>query len=956
VPWLDRITSRSMPGLSAIDLVFERGTDLYQARQMVQERMTQAKALPNVGTPPVMVQPEASTGRVAMISLRSTEVSAVQMSVLARWQIRPRLMSVPGVANVSIWGQQDRQLQVHPDPERLHERGVTLTQLIETTGNALWVSPLSFVEASTPGTGGFVETPNQRLGVQHVSPISTPDQLADVALESQTPAAGRIGDVADVVEDHPILIGDAADHGGPGLMLVVEKLPGASTSTVTRDVETAMAAMRPGLSGITVDTHVYRPASYLGSALRHLGVAGLLGLALLLVVLGLLTRSWRAALVCAVAVPLPLVAAAWVLQLRGQTLTTMTAVGLAVALAAVVDDAVTDVHVVGAGTSEPDGLVRALVSSRGPLVYGTLVALLATAPLLAVGGVPGAFLTPAVTTFLLALGISLLVALTVTPALIVLLYGVGRGQPVREPAAHRWAASVVDRFVAPSLGRPVRAGIAVTALAALALPLLATGTAGHLLPEEQDRNVLVRLEAAPGTSLPEMDRVSALVSGEIRRLPGVAAVGSHSGRAVVGDEVVDVNAAELWVRLDPDTDAVRALSAVRALVREYPGLRSRVRTYADDQVSAADTSTPGDLVVRVYGQDMATLRETAERVSQVMATVPGVLTPTVQPQASEPTVQLQVDLAAAQRHGLRPGDVRREASTLVSGLVVGSLYEQQKIFDVVVWGGPADRQDVRGLEDLAIDTPSGEPVRLGDVATVRIAPAPAVITHDAVSRSLDVTATLRGRDVGDVSAELTGRLRGLAMPLEYRAEVLGDAAQRQDSARRVALVALAAAVAVLLLLQAALRSWRGAALLVVLLPLAGAGVLLVAPALGGPVSVGPLAALVAVLALATRQSLVLLRRAAELRDSAPDAATAVRQATSRTAGPVLVTALATAAALVPVLLLGPTAGLEALHPLAVSLLAGLGTSVVVVLFVVPALYLALAAPRGNGPSLKEVEP
>ena len=193
IPWVQSIRSRSMPGLSAIDLQFEPGTDLLAARQLTQERMSQAKALPNVGTPPMMIQPKSSTSRIAMIAMRSDTVSEIQMSVLARWQIRPRLMSIPGVANVSVWGMRDRQLQVQVDPQRLQTHKVSLTQLIESTGNALWVSPLSFVEASTPGTGGFVETPNQRLGVQHIQPIATPDQLANVAVEgTQTPLRSQV--------------------------------------------------------------------------------------------------------------------------------------------------------------------------------------------------------------------------------------------------------------------------------------------------------------------------------------------------------------------------------------------------------------------------------------------------------------------------------------------------------------------------------------------------------------------------------------------------------------------------------------------------------------------------------------------------------------------------------------------------------------------------------------------
>ena len=343
IPWVEHIRSQSMPGLSAIDLQFEPGTDLLAARQLTQERMSQAKALPNVGTPPIMIQPKSSTSRIAMVAIRSDSVSEMQMSVLARWQIRPRLMSIPGVANVSIWGMRDRQLQVQVDPQRLQSRKVTLTQLIETTGNALWVSPLSFVEASTPGTGGFVETPNQRLGVQHIQPISTPAQLANVAVEGTKAAPLRIGDVAKVTEDHQPLIGDASLDGAPSLMMVVERFPNANTAQVSHDVDEALDAMAPGLSGINLDANVFRPASYMTTALHHLGLAGLIGAGLFLVAVGVLFISWRAVLIPLVAVPLSLASAAWVLHLRGETLTTMTLLGLTAATAVVVDDVVGDV-------------------------------------------------------------------------------------------------------------------------------------------------------------------------------------------------------------------------------------------------------------------------------------------------------------------------------------------------------------------------------------------------------------------------------------------------------------------------------------------------------------------------------------------------------------------------------------------------------------------------------------
>src|SRR5689334_12354517 len=249
VPWLKSIASKSAPGLSSILMTFDPGTDLVRARQMVTERMAQAFALPHVSKPPTMLQPLSSTGRVMMVGLSSKDVSLIQMGVLARWTIAPRLMGVPGVANVAIWGQRDRQLQVQVDPQRLKDQKVSLLQVLETTGNALWVSSLSFVEASTPGTGGFIDTAQQRLGIRHISPITTAEGLAQVPIEE---TSLHLGDVATVVEDHQPLIGDALTNNGPSILLVVEKFPGANTLEVTQGVEEALAAMQPGLTGVTI--------------------------------------------------------------------------------------------------------------------------------------------------------------------------------------------------------------------------------------------------------------------------------------------------------------------------------------------------------------------------------------------------------------------------------------------------------------------------------------------------------------------------------------------------------------------------------------------------------------------------------------------------------------------------------------------------------------------------------
>jgi Cu/Ag efflux pump CusA len=961
VPWLATIHSRSQPGLSAIDLIFDDGTDVQAARQMVQERLTQAHALPNVGSPPVMVPTAATAARVAMVGLSSRTLSPVELSVLARWRVRPKLMGVPGVADISIFGQRDRQLQVRVDPARLNRDKVSLNQVIQTTGNALWVSPLTFVEASTPGTGGFVESGNQRLAIQHISPISTPQQLAAVPVEG-APNRLRLGDVAEVVEDHQPLIGDVPAAGAPGLVLVVQKTPGADTLAVTRGIEKALDEMRPGMSGVAIDTQVYRPASYLETALRTLGLALAIGLLLMLTVMALL-GAWRAAVLAAVTVPLSVIGAAGILSWTGAQLTTMTVLGLAVAAVFAVDDAVLAGDAASRpGTSRADVAGR-ILHSRAAVGVAAVIVALAGLPLLALGALPRAFLAPALTALVVGLAVSTLVGLTLTPVVARLLApstrravddgaAFGRGPLSRlvAPITRRTVSSRPPRWIPAA----VAAGVLALAGAVAALPQLGQG---HLLPTLADRDLLVRLDAAPATSLPEMDRITGRVAADLRSLPGVAAVGSHVGRAVASDQIVDVNAADVWLRLSDGADRARTETAVRSLLHGYPGLATHVGDYTGGLLDQAGRGN--DLVVRVYGDDLTQLRRQAEAVKTALGSVAGVVAPRVDPVVSQPTVDVQVDLAVARAHGLKPGDVRRDATTLTSGLIAGNLYEQSKVFDVVVLGTPAARASLQALRGLGIDSPDGTQVALGDVASVKVHPEPSVITHDDVSRSIAVTAAINGRDANAVSDDVRAKVAALPMPREFSTRVLGEATVRQDAFRWTLGLAAAVILVAFLAVQALTRNWRRAALLLGLPILGGAGAVAAAPLAGGITSAGALTGLAAILALTLRSALVT---DAELTDadahgdvdSRPAMVGAVLQ---RRNVAVLTTALAVAAVLVPAAVLGSRAGLELLHPLAVSALGGLGTSCLVLLFLLPPLLLRTHAPkRARPPAEPPAEP
>lgn len=974
VAGVETIRSESMAGLSSIVLVFEPDADLYRSRQLVQERLTEAHTLPPVSRPPTMLQPLSSSSRVLMIGLSGGDLSPIERSVLARWTIRPRLMGVPGVANVAIWGQRERQLQVQVDPEELRRRDVTLSQVVSTAGNAQLVSPLTFLEASTPGTGGFIETPLQRLQIRHVlDRIATPEALGRVPLEG-TGGKLRLTDVADVVEDHQPLIGDAVVDDSEGLLLVVEKFPGANAVDVTRGVEDALDKLSPGLSGMRADTSVFRPASFISDAIDNLTLALIAGAVLMAVGLAVMLFDWRTALIALVTIPLSLVAAALVLHLRGETINALAFAGLAGAVAFVVDDAVNGVQAVaarrlgrsanGRRVSAESDVLDATNAVRGPIGYAALIALLAVVPVLVMGGRPGAFFEPLALSYVLAVLASTAVALTVTPALALLLHPRAAAAP-RESPVVRWLA---PRH-AGALGRVLRAPRAVLGAiaAAVAIGLAALALADQTaIPAFKDRDVLVRLEAEPGTSQPEMTRIARQLSGELRSIPGVDNVGAHVGRAVTGDRVMDVDAADLWVGVGSGADHDDIVAAVERVVERVEGVEREVTTYSSQEIREVGALDDGEadalageldvltgvdepLVVRVYGEDPEVLRAQAEIVRRTMAEVDGVVEPRVELPPSELNLEIRPDLARAQRFGIKPGDVRRAEATLLQGIQVGSIFEEQKVFDVLVVGVPGIRRSVADVRRLLLDAPSGGHVRLDEVADVGVSAAPTVIRRDAVSRHVDVEAELSGRGAASVADDVENRLAGVEFPLEYHAEVLTDATGEEVRSTEVAGVGIAAAIAALLLLQAAFGRWRLAALAFATLPLALVGGLLGTLVDGATVSLGSLIGLLALLGLAARNAVLLIRRCQDLEhlEGMAFGPELVVRGTRERLAPVVTTAAATGLLLLPFAVLGARPGLEIVHPMAVVVLGGLVTTTLLTLLLLPALYLRFGGGAGS---------
>ena len=972
LPGLDAMRSKSVAQLSSIRLIFSRGTDELRARQLVAERIGQVTAtLPTWASPPFMMPALSATSRIMKIGMTSDRVDLVELSTVAYWKVRARLLRVPGVAQVAIWGERLPQRHVQVDPQKLAAHDVTLQQVMDAAADALDAGLLRYSDGAVVGTGGFLESADQRLNVRHVQPIVGPEQLGQVPVLERGGTTLRLADMGQVLVDPGPLIGDAVINDGPGLMLVVQKFRGANTLEVTRGVDQALEELAPGLRGIEVDPTIFRPATFIEQSIDNLTTAMLVGVLLVVLVLVAFLYEWRTALISLVALPLSLVAAVLVIDLAGATVNVMVLAGLVVAIGVVVDDAIIDVENIvrrlrqarseGRETSTFQVVLDASVEVRTAITYATLINVVAVVPVLFLQGLSGSFFQPLVLSYGLAVLVSMAVALTVTPALCLLM--LSRGRLVsRESPLLRVLKRGYRALLAPLLRRPspaVGTALAVTLAGLLAFPTLGS----QLLPNFKERDFLMHWLTQPGTSVTEEYRVSVAACRDLRQIPGVRNCGSHIGQALLADEVYGVDFGENWISVDPSVDYDDSLAAVHETVEAYPGLYRDVQTYLRERIKEVLTGSSESIVVRIYGPDLARLREKAEEVEERIAGVPGVIDAHASLQTDLPHIEVEPDLAAARVHGLTPGDIRRQSSTLLAGEEVSDIYAGGRAYDVHVMGIPSARDSVTDVEELQLDTPSGARVRLKDVAHVRLAPTPNAIEREQQSRRIDVGANVAGRDLAAVVDEVGDRLEGVAFPLGYHAEVLGESTELGAAQERLALFGTAALVAVLLLLHAAFASFRLALLTFLLLPMALVGGVLAVYLGDGVLSLGSLVGFLAVFGIAARNGILLISHFQRLErdEGVPFGPELVLRGAMERLAPILMTATATGLALVPLAAAGSIPGHEIEHPMAVVILGGLLTATLLNLLVLPSLYLRFGRSRrarraGQEPRTEEPQP
>jgi Cu/Ag efflux pump CusA len=1013
IPQMTTLRSKSVQGLSSVQMLFERGTDLYHARQMVTERVAVlVPQLPQQARTPQLMPPLSSTSRVLKIGLtakRSDELAPgepqltqTDVSVLMKWTIGPRLLAVPGVANVSTYGLHDRQYQVLVDPNNLRDHGVTLEQVKQAAR-----------QGAAYGSAGFHDTPNQRLALQYSTRIHDPADLGQTVVAFRNGQPVLLSQVATLTAGNPPHIGEGVINNEPGLLVVVEKYPWANTLQVTYDVEAVVESMKGSLPGVGITTTIFRPATFIEQALGNLRHALLLGCGLVVlilitflfewrtalisllaflplvltawvlmrvsltmrdpIVLGILSAEavlavailvafffeWRTAIISLAAIPLSLISSVVVLHLMGGTVNTMILAGLAIAVGEVVDDAIIDVENIvrrlrlNSAAGNPQSAFRVVLDAslevRSAVVYASFIVALVCLPIFFMSGVGGAFFRPLATAYILSVMASLVVALIVTPALALMLLP-GRRLQHRDPPVVRGIRWVYRHILLPPF-------LAVPVFTWLVLLLLLGGAGyGYLqlkkeyLPRFQEKDFLMHWIAKPGTSIDFMRRDIQTISREMLAETPVTQFGAHIARAEIGEEVVGPNFAELWISLgDYEGDYATARRQIEDVMARHAGFEHDLLTYLQERIKEVLSGTGAAVVVRVYGPDLAMLRSKAQQVRQAIEgsgeveRVPGVVDLRVEPQVLVPQLELVVNPSRAAAHGLTPRGILDAVSTLVNGARVGEVHEGQRIYDVVVWSAPEVRYSWMDLRRLPLDLPTGQgTVPLEAVADLRLINAPNTIRHDMASRCIDVTCNVSGSDLGSVAQEIEQRVRPL-QEQGYRIELLGEYQARTENLRQMYGAILISLVGIALLLYIDFRSFRLTVLVLLTLPFALVGGVAAAYLTGGVLSLGSLVGFITVLGIAARNGIMLVSHYRHLQavEGVPFGRELILRGAEERVSPILMTALAAGLGLLPLALGGNKPGYEVEFPMAVVILGGLITSTLLNLLVLPVLYQGL---------------
>jgi CzcA family heavy metal efflux pump len=958
------LRSESISGLSTITAIFKDGTDIFIARQMLNERLIEtASELPAGAKAPVMTPMTSATMDLLKIGLVSTNLSLMELRTLADWVVKPRMLSIPGVAHCIIFGGEVRQFQIQVQPDRLMARGLSLSDV------------LNAARVSTGVVGaGFVENANQRILIQAEGPAVTPEVLGEVVVAQSQGQSVRLKDVAVVAEAGAPKFGDTLVMGLPAVYLSLSSQYGANTMDVTLAVEAALQEMQPlfDREQVTLYPRLHRPATFIENSLHNIKHSLYLGAALVAVVLFLFLGHFRTAFISLTAIPLSLLSAIILLDKFGVTLNTITVGGLAIAIGAVVDDAIIDVENIFRRLRENQALGRprstfkvtldASIEVRSAVVYATFIVALIFLPVLTLTGLQGSFFAPLALSYLLAIMASLVVALTVTPALALLFFSKGV-KNTREPRLQRgikWAYGKILRFFSRWPRALLAAGVALCAGSVFLLP----EAGDELLPDFREGHFVLQIQAIPGTSLPEMLRLTGQITKQVLAKPEVATAEVQIGRAEQGEDTWEPNRCEFHVELKsniPGKAQAKLMDDLREMLDGFPGIQGEVVTFLGDRISETITGESAPVVVNVYGDDLDMIDDKAREIARVLRSVAGGKNAQVKSPPGAPRMAVRLRTERLTQFGFRPVEVLEAIQTAFAGTVVAQVHEGNRVTDVNVILRPADRREPEQIGALLLKNTAGLILPLRELADLYLTTGRYSILHDGASRRQVVTCTPTGRDitsfVEEAKKEVAARIK---FPKGVYAVFSGNAEAAAQAQEELLIHSAIAAVGILLLLIVVTRNWRNLLLVLANVPFALVGGVLAIWATtkyGQPganaLTIGSLVGFVTLFGITMRNSIMMVSHFEHLVnvEGVPWGPAAALRGASERVVPILMTALVTALGLLPLALGTGEAGQEIEGPMALVILGGLITSTFLNLLILPTL--ALRYGRFNAPEAAE---
>lgn len=941
-----RVRSSTAQGISVVWVEFDWGTDIFRARQIVAEKLqTVAAALPTGISAPVLAPVSSVMGEILMIGLTGTQ-SPTELRTVADWTIRRRLLAVPGVAQVIPIGGAVKQYQVLADPARMMMAGVSLEQVVRAARGS-----------NANASGGVYMDRGQEYVIRGIGRVQSEADIAStlVAVRGGTPIT--LGQVADVTVGTAPKFGDGSVNAQPGVVLAVQKQPGANTLELTERIERELTAIQSALpAGMTVHAELFRQASFIRVAVDNVVKALRDGAVLVVIVLFLFLWNLRATAISIVAIPLSLVVAIFAMKLLGISINTMTLGGMAIAIGALVDDAIIDVENVfrrlkenhHRPPAEQRSALRVVYDAskeiRASIVNATLIIIVVFLPLFFLGGVEGRLLRPLGFAYVVSILASLLVAVTVTPVLCAYLLPNSRAvQREEESRLVVWLKAQYARVLTPVLAHPRR--VLAGAVAALALSMAAVPMLGSaFLPEFNEGALTVSVVTVPGTSLEESNAIGQRVEQILKAKPAVINTDRRQGRAELDEHAQGVNAAEIDVTLRDDADKEALFEELRNEFTSIPGTNVTIGQPIGHRIDHMLSGTRANIAVKLFGPDLYQLRLIGTQIRDVMAGVSGVADLQLEQQSDVPQLRIKADRAALARHGMSVGQLAEAIDVALNGEAVSQVLEEGRSVDLVVRYPDAYRLNADAIAAVSFDTPTGRHVPLSQLATVTVDRGPNTISRENVQRKIVVQANVAGRDLGSTVADIERAVaEGVTLPPGYFVEYGGQFEAQEEATRTLSVLSLLSVAAIFLLLYGEFGSARTAGLVMANLPLALIGGVVAVLLTGRVVSIASLVGFVTLFGIATRNGILLVAHYRHLLAEGVPFAEAVTRGSLERLSPILMTALTAGLALIPLAFGGGEPGNELQTPMAIVILGGLLSATVLNMIVLPALYWMFGA-------------